>query len=83
MANFSFFTIAETIEKLSRKEISPVELIAVHLDRAHRFNPRLTRSSISTASPPSLVHVNSESAILRGEKLASTGGNTADHKIQY
>jgi Asp-tRNA(Asn)/Glu-tRNA(Gln) amidotransferase A subunit family amidase len=61
MANFRYFTITETIEKLIRKEISPVELIGLHLERARRLHPSLN----------AFVHLDAESAIARARQLES------------
>jgi Asp-tRNA(Asn)/Glu-tRNA(Gln) amidotransferase A subunit family amidase len=74
MTDSFYFTIAETIEKFRRKEISPVELINEHLGRAHRLQPSLNafvhldcESAIARARQ-------AESAITRGEKLPPLHG---------
>ena len=55
----SFYsTIAETIEQFRRKEISPVELITAHLERAQSLQPRLN----------AFVHIDAESAIARARQ---------------
>ncbi len=58
MADSFYFTISETTDKFRRKEISPVELINAHLDRAHRLQPVLN----------AFVHLDCESAIARAKE---------------
>ena len=58
MASSFYFTIAETIEKFRRKEISPVELINAHLERTHSLHSRLN----------AFVHIDAESAIARARQ---------------
>ena len=68
------FTIAETLEKFRKKEISPVELVRAHLDRISELQPKLN----------AFVHLDGESALaraqqaeaklLRGEPLGTLGG---------
>jgi amidase len=74
MAENFHFTIAETIEKYRSKEISPVELITAYCERAHALQPALNafvhldcESAIARARQ-------TESAILRGEKLSALQG---------
>ena len=55
MAYLFYASIAETLENFRRKEISPLELIAVHLDRIAQFQPQLNP----------FVHIDSESARAR------------------
>src|SRR5271170_1203676 len=50
-----YFSIAETLEKLGEKEISRVELVAAHLERAQKLQPKLN----------AFVHLDAESAIAR------------------
>ena len=52
MAPHFYSTIAETLQKFRRKEFSPVELVAAHLDRIHQLQPCLK----------AFVHVDAESA---------------------
>ena len=58
MAAASNFTIAETVEKFAAKEISPVELVRAHLDRAQALHPLLN----------AFVHLDAESAIARARQ---------------
>src|SRR5271166_460389 len=58
MAAFNYFSIAETIEKFRRKEISPVEVLAVHLERAQALQPKLN----------AFVHLDGESALARARQ---------------
>lgn len=53
MAPDFYFTIAETIERFRRKELSPVELVTAHLERVQSLQPRLN----------AFVHLDAESAI--------------------
>jgi len=52
------FTIAETIEKFARKELSPLELVTAHLDRAQALHPKLN----------AFVHLDAESSISRARQ---------------
>ena len=61
MAHHFYPTIAETLEKFRRKEISPVELIAAHLDRIQKIQPQLN----------AFVHIDSESARARARDSES------------
>jgi Asp-tRNA(Asn)/Glu-tRNA(Gln) amidotransferase A subunit family amidase len=55
MTHHFYSTIAETLQEFRRKEISPVELVAAHLDRIHQLQPKLN----------AFVHVDAESARAR------------------
>src|SRR5271154_7123721 len=61
MTGFPYSTIAETIERLKRKEISPVELVQAHLRRIEALQPRLN----------AFVHVDGESALARARATES------------
>jgi amidase len=61
MTPFSYSTIAETIERLKKKEISPVELVQDHLQRIEELQPRLN----------AFVHVDGESALARARATES------------
>jgi Asp-tRNA(Asn)/Glu-tRNA(Gln) amidotransferase A subunit family amidase len=61
MAHHFYPTIAETLEKFRRKEISPVELIAAHLDRIQKIQPQLNP----------FVHIDAESALARARDSES------------
>ncbi len=58
MAAFRYFSIAETIEKFRRKEISPVEVVKAHLDRVQSLQPKLN----------AFVHLDAESALARARQ---------------
>jgi len=58
MAAFQCFSIAETLEKFRRKEISPVELITAHLERSQALQPKLN----------AFVHLDAESALARARQ---------------
>src|SRR5208337_462188 len=58
MAAFHYFSIAETREKFRRKEISPVEMITAHLQRAQALQPKLN----------AFVHLDAESAMARARQ---------------
>jgi Asp-tRNA(Asn)/Glu-tRNA(Gln) amidotransferase A subunit family amidase len=64
MAPHFYSTIAETLQKFRRKEFSPVELVAAHLDRIHELQPRLN----------AFVHVDAESARARARDSESRIG---------
>jgi Asp-tRNA(Asn)/Glu-tRNA(Gln) amidotransferase A subunit family amidase len=61
MAAFPYSTIAETTERLKKKEISPVELVQAHLRRIEALQPRLN----------AFVHVDGESALARARATES------------
>jgi Asp-tRNA(Asn)/Glu-tRNA(Gln) amidotransferase A subunit family amidase len=58
MAALNYFSIAETLEKFRRKEISPVEVLRAHLERAQSLQ----------ASLNAFVHLDTESALARARK---------------
>ncbi|MGB8493510.1 MAG: amidase [Candidatus Acidiferrum sp.] len=58
MATCNYFSIAETLEKFRRKEISPVEVITAHLRRAQALQPKLN----------AFVHLDAESALARARQ---------------
>src|SRR5208283_1058968 len=58
MAAVNYFSIAETLEKVRRKEISPVEMITAHLQRAQALQPKLN----------AFVHLDAESAMARARQ---------------
>ena len=58
MATCNYFSIAETLEKFRRKEISPVEVITAHLQRAQALQPKLN----------AFVHLDAESAMARARR---------------
>jgi len=68
MAQPIYSTIAETLAKLRRKEISPVELIAAHLDRIQQIQPRLNPFVHIDAESARARARDSESRIARGDK---------------
>jgi len=67
MAHHFYPTIAETLEKFRRKEISPVELIAAHLDRIQKIQPQLNAFVHIDSEPARARARDSESRIARGE----------------
>jgi len=68
MAQPIYSTIAETLAKFRRKEISPVELIAAHLDRIQQIQPQLNPFVHIDAESARARARNSESRIARGDK---------------
>lgn len=61
MAALNYFSIAETLEKFRRKEISPVEVLTAHLERAQALQPKLN----------AFVHLDAETALARARKAAA------------
>jgi Asp-tRNA(Asn)/Glu-tRNA(Gln) amidotransferase A subunit family amidase len=49
------FSIAEVLQSYRQKEVSPVEVVTAHLERAHKLQPKLN----------AFVHLDGESAIAR------------------
>src|SRR5271165_5665797 len=58
MGTFNYYSIAKTLEKFRRKEMSPVEVITAHLQRAQALQPKLN----------AFVHVDAESALARARQ---------------
>jgi len=69
-----YSSITETLEKFCRKEISPVELIAAHLDRIVQMQPRLNPFVHIDAESARARASESESRIARGEALRPLEG---------
>jgi Asp-tRNA(Asn)/Glu-tRNA(Gln) amidotransferase A subunit family amidase len=67
MAHPIYSSIAETLEKLRRKEISPVELITARLDRIQQIQPLLNPFVHIDAESARARARDSESRISRGE----------------
>ena len=61
MSTPCYFSIAETLDKFRRKEISPVELIETHLARIQKIQPKLNP----------FVHIDAESARARAREAES------------
>lgn len=74
MAQPFYFSIAETLEKFRRKEISPVELITAHLDRTAQIQPQLNPFVHIDAESARARARDSESRIARGEALRPLEG---------
>jgi Asp-tRNA(Asn)/Glu-tRNA(Gln) amidotransferase A subunit family amidase len=74
MAHPFYSSIAETLEKFRRGEISPVELIAAHLDRIAQMQPRLNAFVHIDAESARARARDSESRIARGEALRPLEG---------
>jgi Asp-tRNA(Asn)/Glu-tRNA(Gln) amidotransferase A subunit family amidase len=55
MKPFTDFSIAEVLQSYSQREVSPVEVVTAHLERAHKLQPKLN----------AFVHLDGESAIAR------------------
>ena len=68
MAQPIYSTIAETLAKFRRKEMSPVELIAAHLDRIQQIQPQLNPFVHIDAESARARARDSESRIARGDK---------------
>jgi len=74
MATFNYFSIAETLEKFRRKEISPVEMITAHLQRAQALQPKLNAFVHLDAESALARARQAETAIQRGEPLRALRG---------
>ncbi len=59
-----FFSIGETLEKFARKEISPVDIVTAHLERARELQPKLN----------AFVHLDAESALARARSAEAALG---------
>jgi Asp-tRNA(Asn)/Glu-tRNA(Gln) amidotransferase A subunit family amidase len=74
MRNTSYFTIAETIESYRKKEISPVENVRAHIQRAQRLQSKLNCFSHLDAESAIARAQQAEAAILLGEALLPLSG---------
>src|SRR5208282_5558532 len=74
MVALNYFSIAETLEKFRKKEISPVEVINIHLQRAQEMQPKLNAFVHLDAESALAQARGAEAAILRGEALLPLGG---------
>jgi Asp-tRNA(Asn)/Glu-tRNA(Gln) amidotransferase A subunit family amidase len=74
MATFNYFSIAETLEKFRRNEISPVEMITAHLQRAQALQPKLNAFVHLDAESAMARARQAEAAIQRGEPLRALTG---------
>jgi Asp-tRNA(Asn)/Glu-tRNA(Gln) amidotransferase A subunit family amidase len=74
MAHLFYSTIAETLEKFRRKESSPLEFIAAHLDRIQKIQPQLNPFVHIDAESARARARDSESRIARGETLRPLEG---------
>jgi Asp-tRNA(Asn)/Glu-tRNA(Gln) amidotransferase A subunit family amidase len=68
MAHLFYSTISETLEKFRRQEISPVKLVADHLDRIRQVQPQLNPFVHIDAESARARARDSESRIARGDK---------------
>jgi amidase len=69
MAPSFYFTIAETIEKFRRKEISPLELMNAQLQRAQSLHPKLNAFFHLDAESAIARARQAEAAVVRGDSL--------------
>ena len=74
MAQPFYPTIAETFDRFRRKEISPVEFIAAHLDRIQQIQAQLNPFVHNDAESARARGRDSESRIARGEILRPLEG---------
>jgi len=69
-----YFSIAETLEKFAHKEISPVEVVTAHLERAQQLQPKLNAFVHLDAESALARARHAEAALARGEELKPLGG---------
>ncbi len=74
MAQPFYSSIAETLEQFRRKEISPVEQVAAHLDRIAQIQPKLNPFVHIDAESARARARDSESRFARGESLRPLEG---------
>jgi len=74
MAQLFYSSVAETLEKFRRRQLSPVELIARHLDRIQQVQPQLNAFAHVDAESARASARDSESRIARGEALRPLEG---------
>lgn len=69
-----YCSIAETLHRYQKKEISPVEVVAAHLERAQALQPKLNAFVHLDAESAMAWARNLQSAIARGDTLPPLGG---------
>jgi len=62
MAAPFYFSIGETLERYRKKEISPVEVVTAHIERARELQPKIN----------AFVHFDAESAMARAQQAEAT-----------
>ncbi len=74
ISDFHFVSAREIAARIHRKEISPVEVAAAHLDRIERLNPKLN-AFVDCQSEAVLSQARTaEKAVLRGDELGPLHG---------
>jgi Asp-tRNA(Asn)/Glu-tRNA(Gln) amidotransferase A subunit family amidase len=74
MTSPCFFSIEQTLEKFAKKEISPVDVVTAHLERARELQPKLNAFVHLDAESALARARNAEAALGRGEALLPLSG---------
>jgi amidase len=74
MTSPCFFSIEQTLEKFAKKEISPVDIVTAHLERARELQPKLNAFVHLDAESALARARNAEAALGRGEALLPLSG---------
>jgi Asp-tRNA(Asn)/Glu-tRNA(Gln) amidotransferase A subunit family amidase len=69
-----YFSIAETLFRYGKKEISPVEVVTAHLERVQQLQPKLNAFVHRDAESALARSRNVEAALMRGETLLPLSG---------
>jgi Asp-tRNA(Asn)/Glu-tRNA(Gln) amidotransferase A subunit family amidase len=71
-----YLSIAETQEKLRKRELSPVEVVTAHLERVQELQPKLNAFVHFDAESALARARKAEAAFVRGEELQALAGIT-------
>ena len=71
-----YLSIAETQEKLRKRELSPVEVVTAHLERVQELQPKLNAFVHLDAESALARARKAEAAFVRGEELQALAGIT-------
>ena len=71
-----YLSIAETQEKLRKRELSPVELVTAHLERVQTLQPKLNAFVHCDAESALARARQAEAAFVHGEELRALAGIT-------
>lgn len=74
MGPLFYATIEETLQRYRSKELSPVEVIAAHLERAQNLQPQLNAFVHLDAESARARAGNAEAALARGDSLSPLSG---------
>ena len=74
MAELTFLPATRMAELVRRKQVSPVELVRLHLERAERLQPKLNAFVVLDHERAIARAREAEAAVMRGEQLGQLHG---------